>query len=56
MAGQEAHAAPGGPADLRLDREDGLGEAVGRDQEAAEDLVAVDQRVLLDALVGGQDP
>ncbi len=54
VAGQEAHAACGGPADLRLDGEDGLGEAVGGDEEAAEDLVAVDQRMLLDALVGGQ--
>ena len=34
--------------------EDGLGEAVGGDQEAAEDLVAVDQRVPLDALVRGE--
>jgi hypothetical protein len=56
VAGEEAHAALGGPADLCLDREDRLGEAVGGYVQAAEDAVAVDQRVLLDALVGGQQP
>lgn len=55
VAGQEAHAALGGPADLRLDGEDGLGEAVGRHEEAAQDPVRVHQRVLLDAFVGGQE-
>lgn len=56
VAGEEAYAALGGPADLRLYGEDGLGEAVGRDEEAAEDLVRVDERVLLDALLGAQQP
>lgn len=54
VAGEEGHAALGGPADLRLDGENGLGEAVRRYQEAAEDPVAVHQRVLLDAFVRGQ--
>lgn len=34
VAGQEGHAALGGPADLGLDGEDGLGEAVGGDVQA----------------------
>lgn len=56
MAGEETHTALGGPADLRLDGEDGLREAVGRYQEAAEDLGRVHERVLLDALFGAQQP
>ncbi len=54
VAGEEGHAAFGGPADLGLHREDGFGEAVGGDQEAAEDPVGVHQRVLFHALFGAQ--
>lgn len=56
VAGEEGDAALGGPADLRLDGEHRLGEAVGGDEEAAEDPVGVQQRVLLDALLGAQQP
>ncbi len=54
VTGEEADPASGGPADLRLHGEDGLGEAVGGHQEAAEDPVAVDQRMRFDALVRRQ--
>ncbi len=56
VAGEEAHAALGGPADLRLDGEDRLREAVRGHEEAGEDLVRVDERVPLDALLGAQQP
>lgn len=56
VAVEDAYAAGTGVPELRLDGEHRLGQAVGGDQQSAEDAVAVDERVQGRAFVRAHEP